>query len=91
MEELRDRMDVHAVNVLVPLEMGNSSRHMPLNQHTLGRMADQLANILDTLKMREVHLPPQALDTAQIREGWRAERPSRTRWGTTALLYIYSI
>lgn len=53
MNRVRDRLNEHAVDVPISLQAGPTGEYVPLDQHTRGRMAAQLADIVETLKPRE--------------------------------------
>ncbi|MFH1559928.1 MAG: LuxR C-terminal-related transcriptional regulator [Chloroflexota bacterium] len=69
MNEVQDRLDEHAVDAPVSLGVGLTSEYMPLDQHMLGKVAAQLADILETLKPKETHRASRALDIAQDSDG----------------------
>src|SRR3990172_6321291 len=75
MNGTRDRLDGHAVSAPVFLETDPTDGHVPLDQNTLGQMAVQLADILETLKPRKGHGSSRALGVAQGRDDTIFERP----------------
>ena len=60
MNELLDRVDVPATGVPVSLEVSPTNGYTTLVPHMLERLADQLAHMLETLKVKEANRPSQA-------------------------------
>jgi DNA-binding NarL/FixJ family response regulator len=68
MEKVGDRLDGLASDASVSLEVGPANGYMPIDQQMLGKMAGQLADMLETLKTRKPYRPSRALDIAQDRD-----------------------